>query len=235
MALPIVSSSKYTTLVPSLGITVEYRPYVVKEEKILMIAMESKDQKQIVRAIKEVIKGCVFDNIDVNKLTTLDIEVLFLRLRGKSVGERADLRFKCDSCEAMTDVSINLDDVQPPVISAESKNIMINDSVGIVVRYPSITDMEKYTEKQLASVDGVMNLITDCIESIFDDENVHNTNDEKRSDVVDFVDGLTSTQFKKVAEFFQDMPALTHDVRYNCISCDAVNEVQLKGLTSFFM
>ena len=170
MALPIVSSSRYSTQVPSLGTTVEYRPYVVKEEKILMIAMESKNQKQIIRAIKDVITACVFDNIDASKLTSLDIEVLFLKLRGKSVGERADLRFKCGTCEAMTDVSINLEDVAVPELDVKSRTIMIDNKVGVVVRYPSITDMEKYTDKQLSSVDGVMSLITDCIESIFDDD-----------------------------------------------------------------
>jgi len=234
MALPIVSSSRYSTQVPSLGTTVEYRPYVVKEEKILMIAMESKNQKQIIRAIKDVITACVFDNIDASKLTSLDIEVLFLKLRGKSVGERADLRFKCGTCEAMTDVSINLEDVAVPELDVKSRTIMIDNKVGVVVRYPSITDMEKYTDKQLSSVDGVMSLITDCIESIFDDENIHSTKDEKRSEIVAFIDSLSSTQFKNVAAFFQDMPALVHDVKYNCISCDAPNEIQLKGITSFF-
>jgi hypothetical protein len=151
MALPQVNSSKYTVFVPGLGKEVNFRPYLVKEEKILMMAMESNDQKQILGAIKDVIEACVFDNISVNKLAVFDLEVLFLHLRAKSVGERINVNVKCKSedCKAETPVEIDLDDIKTPEINPEDKVIMLSEDIGLTLRYPSFEDIQRFDPEYL--------------------------------------------------------------------------------------
>tara|TARA_R110000796_G_scaffold31104_6_gene82747 strand:+ start:4928 stop:5635 length:708 start_codon:yes stop_codon:yes gene_type:complete len=235
MALPIVTSIKYETVIPSMNKTVEFRPYVVKEEKILMIAMESKDQAQIVMALKDVIGACVSQSIDTSKLTMFDIESLFLRLRSKSVGENVEVTLKCTECSHPHPIDINLDEVKVPEVFEANKTISINDQIGIVMRYPSIDDMKQYSEEQLGSVDGIMSLMVDCIVTIFDADNVYNTADEPRKNIVDFIESLSSGQFGKIAKFFSEMPGLVHVIDFNCKKCSTDNTLELKGIQSFFM
>lgn len=234
MALPIVNSSRYETVIPSTGKEITFRPYLVKEEKILMVAMESKDEKQIAAALIDVIKACVFEDINVNELTMFDVESIFLRLRSKSVGEKSDVRLKCNECEQLTDIEIDLDSIEVETVEDNSRTVAITEEVGVLLRYPSITDMQKYKQKELESVEGVTNLIADCIESIYDNDNVYNVKEEPRKNVVAFIDGLSSKQFAALAQFFADSPQLKHDVNFKCASCGVDNTLELKGLQSFF-
>ena len=146
MALPQVNSSRYSVFVPGLDKEVEFRPYLVKEEKILMVAMESNNQKQILGAIKDVIEACVFDNINVNKLAVFDLEVLFLHLRAKSVGERISVNVKCQNpeCGAESPVEVDLDDIKSPEISDDDRIVMLSEEIGITLRYPSFEDIQKF-------------------------------------------------------------------------------------------
>jgi len=235
MALPIVTSAKYSTVIPSMNKKVEFRPYLVKEEKILMIAMESKNQKQIVTALKDVISACVYDKIDTSKLTMFDIESLFLRLRSKSVGENVEVSLKCTECSHPHPREINLDEVEVTEVDDESKTIRINKEIGIVMRYPSINDMSQYSDGDLQTIDGIMNMMVDCIVTIFDNDNVYNTKDEPRKNVVEFIDSLNSTQFAMIAKFFSDMPSLVHNIEFDCDKCSVHNKLELKGIQSFFM
>lgn len=234
MALPIVNNSRYETTIPSTGKAITFRPYLVKEEKILMVAMESKDEKQIASALTDVISACVFDDIDVSKLTMFDIESIFLRLRSKSVGETSELRLKCSSCEESTDVSINLDEIEVPVTDSVERTVQLTDEIGVVLRYPSMSDMQKYKQKELETVEGITNLIADCIDSIFDNENVYNVKEEPRKNIMGFLDGLNTKQFTLLAEFFGSAPTLVHEVEFKCRSCGKGNSLEIKGLQSFF-
>jgi hypothetical protein len=236
MALPKVMSSRYSTTLPSTGQTIEYRPYVVKEEKILMIALESQDQKQIVRAMKDVVKACVFDDIDIRKLTAFDLEWMFLKLRSKSVGEKAVVKLKCleEECNGVTDVDIDLESVKVDGDFDKDKVIKITDDMGVTVRYPSVDDLAKYDTKKLNTFQGAVEMIVDCIDTIYDDENVYDTKDEKREDVVDFLESLSSTQFKKIADWFQSMPTVADVVEYSCMACGKKQELELRGIQSFF-
>ena len=135
MALPQLNSARYEIVIPSQNRTVSYRPYLVKEEKILMVALESQDQGMIMRAIKDVIEQCVYDDIDVNKLAVFDIETLFLALRAKSVGENMDLKIKCTECESLVDVSVNVDDIEIPQINTDNV-VMLTETIGVTLRYP---------------------------------------------------------------------------------------------------
>jgi len=233
MALPTLNAAKYRTVIPSLNKEVEYRPYLVKEEKILMIAMESKDQGQILRALKDVIKACIYDDIDVNKLAMFDLEALFLKLRGKSVGESTEIKIKCKHCEAENHQEINFEEINMPVVTKQNNVIALTDDIGVTLRYPSVGGLERQDQKA-NQVDQAMNMIVECIESIYDSSNVYSAKDEGTKAVKEFVDSLNSAQFKKLTAYFEEMPAVTYDMNFDCIKCGETNEMELRGFDNFF-
>ena len=234
MALPQLNSARYETTIPSLGKTISYRPYLVKEEKILMLALESQDQKMIMRAIKDVIELCTFDDINVNKLAVFDIECLFLALRSKSVGESIDLNIKCDKCDSRNDVQISFDDIKQPVVNDEKRVIMVTDDVGITLRYPSFKDVSLIKPGDDESIEGAMNLVVQCIDNIFDDDGVYDAKNETKKSLTDFVESLNNEQFIRLSDFFQSSPSLSYDMEFNCVSCKEPNVQELRGLQSFF-
>ena len=235
MALPQVNSSRYSTKLPSTGVEIEYRPYLVKEEKIMMVALESKDNKQIVGAMKDVAQACILTDVDVDKLTAFDLEWMFLQLRSKSVGEKADVKLKCqvEGCGGMTDVSIDLSDVEMDDYEP-NRVIQLNSDVGVQMVYPSVSLVEKYDEDKLKNVDGIFDMIIDCLDTIYDKDDVYQVKDERREDVRDFVESLTSGQFSQLAEFMQKIPMVKKQVEWCCSKCGADNEMELRGLQSFF-
>ena len=235
MALPQVNSSRYSTKLPSTGVEIEYRPYLVKEEKIMMVALESKDNKQIVGAMKDVAQACILTDIDVDKLTAFDLEWMFLQLRSKSVGETADVKVKCqqDDCEGMTEVSVDLSEVEMDDYEP-NRVIQLNDNIGVQMVYPSVSLVEKYDEEKLKNVDGIFDMIIDCLETIYDKDAVYQVKDERREDVKDFVEALTSGQFSQLAEFMQKIPSVKKLIEWRCSKCEANNEMELRGLQSFF-
>jgi hypothetical protein len=234
MALPKLNTARYETTIPSSGRTVEYRPYLVKEEKILMIALESQDQKAVLRAVKDVIESCVFDKINVNSLAIFDVESLFLSLRSKSVGEGVDVNVKCEKCEGENQYKVDLQEIAIPNVEEQDKNIMLTDDVGVTMRYPSFKDMEILGNEELESVEGVMKLITSCIDGIYDIDTVHKGSDQSKEELTEFVDSLNSDQFKKMSDWFEGMPTISHTIEFDCISCKTENKQTLRGLQSFF-
>ena len=235
MALPKLNAARYRTIVPSLNTEVEYRPYLVKEEKILMMALESKDQKQIIMAIKDVISNCVYDDLNVNKLTMFDLEALFLKLRSKSVGETTEVKAQCEHCEAENKKIIKFDDIQMPVVDKKSSTIALTDTVGLTLSYPKVSDLEKHEGgDEVSSIDGMMEIIIDCIDSIYDEDEVHSAKDSKRQELRDFVDSLNSEQFASLAGYFQDLPALKYNLKFKCNKCGKDNNIELRGLENFF-
>ena len=236
MALPVVNSSRYSTILPSTGDDIEYRPYLVKEEKIMMVALETKDNKAIVGAMKDVAKACILtENIDVENLTTFDLEWLFLRLRAKSVGEVAKVQLKCEDeqCSSMTEVNVELDDVDLSHIS-ETRVVDLTGEVGVVMKYPTISMMEGYDTEKLKSTKGAFDMIADCIESIYDADNVYHAKDEERKAIMDFLDTLTSTQFSNLVDWMSNTPTLKKDVEWTCVGCNEERKLELRGLQSFF-
>jgi PDZ domain-containing secreted protein len=230
MALPQLNTAKYTTMVPSLKREVSFRPYLVKEEKVLMMAMETQDQRSIMRAVKEVIKSCVFDDINVDKLAMFDIEALFLALRSKSVGENVTIKLKCD-CEELTEVTINLDEIQMNDI--EKDNIIrLTPDVGVTMRYPALSDIENIDAE--GGIDSMMDMIIQCMDSIYDTDAVHDVSNESKESVQSFLDSLNGEQFKKLAEFFEELPSLNYNAEWNCVGCNKHNTMELKGIASFF-
>ena len=199
-----------------------------------MVAMESNDQKQILGAIKNVIEACVFEDIDVNKLAVFDLEVLFLHLRAKSVGERISVNVKCQAkeCGFESPVEIDLDDIKSPEISDDDKIVMLSEDIGLTLRYPSFEDIQKFDPEYLEKIDGIMELLVLCIDNIFDTEEVYEDSSDKEK--MEFIENLNTDQFQSISSFFDGMPSLKHDIKFTCVKCEHENKVELKGIQSFF-
>ena len=236
MALPKLNVPQYTVELPSTGEKISMRPFLVREEKVLMIALESNDMEQISKAVRNIIKSC-YDLPDMDKLTVFDIEYLFLQLRAKSVGENMNIQIKCqdEKCDGLTPLSINVDDVE--IINKNQERTILLDKdlgVGLEMKYPSIEIISSLDIEKLNSIEGVMDLIVDCVDSIFDDENVHEASAQSKEELQEFVESLSSEQFKKVQNFLQDVPAVYYKTDYKCDKCNKKHEVELRGLNSFF-
>ena len=234
MALPKMSVPYYTVELPSTGAELSMRPYLVREEKVLMIALESQDGDQITKAVRNIISSC-YSIDDMDSLTVFDVEMLFLQLRAKSVGEEMKLQVKCKECEKMTPVVINIDDIK--VSGKEQETTIMLDSttgVGIKMKYPSLELIGNISPEKFNSVEGIMELILDCIDNIFDADNVYSAKSETKKGLEDFIDSLNSAQFKKIQDFFQDSPAVSYVDKFKCTHCETENELELKGLNSFF-
>ena len=189
MSLPILESPKYELKVPSTGKKAHYRPYLVKEEKILMIAMESENQTQILDAMKEVVKACTYDKVDVNKLTLFDLEYMFLKLRSKSVGEIAKVGIRCDKCKESNKVEINLDTIEIAV-PALSNKVKLTDKVGVVLHWPHVGSIDLDEVKKKNKVDSAMEMMIECIESIYDEKNVYPAVDSTKEELLSFLGSL---------------------------------------------
>jgi hypothetical protein len=237
MALPKMSVPRYTVELPSTGEKLNMRPYLVKEEKVLMIALESNDPVQISEAVRSIIQSC-YELESLDNLTVFDVEMLFLQLRAKSVGEEMKIQIKCkgEECGIMNPLDINIDDIKIHKPDSTDGTILFGDSngVGIKMKYPTAEVIGKLDPEKIESVEGIMDLIVDCIESIFDEDNVYSAKKEKREDLVEFIENLNSEQFKLVQAFFQDTPSVSYYSEFTCAKCKLVNEVELKGLNSFF-
>ena len=239
MSLPKVNTPVYETVLPSTGTVIKYRPFLVKEEKILLTAMEAEDDKVVSNAVNQIIKNCVQGNIKVKELPTFDIEYLFLRLRAKSVGEKVTVGLKpwgCPNnegklCENTTEVEINLEEVKVDKKKAPSPKIMLDDKIGIKMRYPDINTINlSGTTSEAAGMD----VIRGCVDMIFTGEDTHERDSFTDEELDEFIDSLNSQQFKLIKDFFDNMPVLKHTVKYKCNTCGEKKETTLQGLNSFF-
>jgi phage FluMu protein Com len=234
MALPKLVSAKHTMKIPSTGQTVEYRPYLVKEEKVLMMAFETKDQSQMVRALRDTVAACTEGQVDVDKLALFDLEYVFLKLRAKSVGETSKLKIKCSDCSTSNEVSVDLNTVAVQGEVKQNAKVQLTDEVGVVLKYPTVKGSYKNTSKAKDDTSQAFAQIAASIESIYDAENVYAAADESPESLNDFIESLTSDQFKKITEFFDDMPKLKHDIEFDCSNCKTHNKITIEGLTNFF-
>ena len=235
MALPILETPKYETKIPSTGKKIHYRPYLVKEEKILMVAMESSDQKQMLQAMKDVVASCTFDKVDPDKLALFDLEYLFLKLRAKSVGETSKLSIKCEKCEKKTNVDVHLDSIEVDMSHAPSNKIKLTDKVGISLTWPKVdflTTLGSKTEEDQRK--ALFDIVIKCIDSIYDEKQIHKAADQTPEELLVFVESLNQSQFQKIQEFIEKMPKLEHEIVFNCAHCKQENKVMIRGLQNFF-
>tara|TARA_Y100001970_G_scaffold26812_2_gene32437 strand:- start:1994 stop:2710 length:717 start_codon:yes stop_codon:yes gene_type:complete len=237
MPLPKITAPTYELVLPSSDRKVKYRPFLVKEEKLLIIAMESEDTKQITEAVKNVLKNCILTRgIKVEKLSTFDIEYLFLNIRGKSVGEDVEVMITCpDDGVTQVPAVINLDDIKIVTSDEHTRDIKIDDTLSIRMKYPSMDEFIKNNfDVSDMDIDDTFKLIASCIEQVYSEEESWTASDCTTKELVDFIDQLGSKQFKEVENFFTTMPKLSHTLKVVNPKTKVENEILLEGLQSFF-
>ena len=238
MPLPKIATPTYELELPSTGKTIQYRPFLVKEEKVLVIALESEDNKQITTAIKTVLRNCVLTKgIKVEFLPTFDIEFLFLNIRGKSVGEEIEVNIICpDDEETQVPVTINLDDIKIQKDENHTNRIKVDDSIMMEMKYPSLDQFIKnnFDFNEENQMDQSFQLIASCIDKIYSEDEVWATADCTKKEVNEFLESMNSGQFKEIEKFFETMPKLKHDVKVKNPKTGVESDVVLEGLASFF-
>ena len=237
MALPIIETPRYELTLPSQDIKVQYRPFLVKEEKILLMAMESKDNNEIVNATKDILKACTYDKLDIEKLPMFDIEYILLQVRGKSVGEMAKFRVLCpDDKETLVPVEIDLSKINVEVDDAHTNNIVIDEKrkLGVVFNYPTLEFSQVGMTLDAKNLDSAFKVIVDCIDHIYEGDKTYSAKDSTKQELKDFIENLSQEAFKKIRKFFDTMPQLRHEIEVENPKTKVKNKITFKGLQDFF-
>lgn len=232
MALPSLSAPEFITAVPSTGEEIKYRPFLVKEEKILLMALEGNDQNEITNAIMKILGNCILSDLNLKKLATFDIEYLFLKLRGKSVGEVIELKIAHSNpdnpCTHRTEVEVNIDQIKV-VGDKPSDKVQLDENIGVKLRFAGMDDI---TTVDTDSSADLFKMIAGCVDYVYDQENVYGEFSAKEMEA--WLEQLSSEQFAKITAFFNDAPKLQHTVKWKCPECGEEDEVVLEGLAAFF-
>jgi len=240
MTLPMMNTPTYNLVVPSTGEKIKYRPFLVKEEKALLIAQQSEDVEVMVDSLKQVIRDCVLDKIDVESLAIFDIEFIFTQIRAKSVGEIIELLFPCDvdhgedQEKAKLKISIDLTKIQVEFPTEHSKKIDLFGDVGVVMKYPSFSMLTKMESLDVENVESIFDIIASSIEYIYEGDELHYAKEQSKEELLEFLYNLTNEQFNKLQTFFANMPKISKTVEYNCPVCAKHHTVTLEGMQSFF-
>ena len=237
MALPIIENPRYELTLPSSDVQVQFRPFVVKEEKILLMAMETKDNNEIVNATKDILKACTFEKLDIESLPMFDIEYLLLQIRSKSVGEVANFKVICpDDKQTATDVELNLSTVQVQVDDDHSNKVVIDEErkLGLVLNYPSLGITKAGFDVNKENVETMFNVVASCIDHIYEGDKTYPAKDSTKKELVEFLEGLSQKAFLKIKKFFDTMPQLRHEVEVTNPKTGIVSKVTFKGLQDFF-
>jgi|APSaa5957512535_1039671.scaffolds.fasta_scaffold12122_4 hypothetical protein len=239
MPLPLLATPTFELIQPSTGKPIEYRPFLVKEEKNLLIALEADDEKETSRAVKNIIKSCVISTVDVEKLPSFDIEYIFLNIRSKSVGELIELQYHHidntnnagDECKHVQNISVDVNEITCVASDDHSKKVHLTDTIGIVMKYPTLREVEKAQAKK-SEVDSLFSLISSSVESVWEGEDVTTEFADEEMDA--FIESMTNDQFEKLKTFFDTMPRVRYTIEYTCGGCGEETKVDIEGLQSFF-
>ena len=238
MPLPKIATPEYELVLPSTQKKITYRPFLVKEEKLLVLALESENTKQITTAIKSVLKSCILTRgIKVEKLPTFDIEYLFLNIRARSVGEDVEVNIVApDDGETSITVTIDLDEIQVHTNDNHTNKIKLDETLMMEMKYPSLEQFisNNFDFKGEVDIDKSFELIASCIDKIYNDEDVWSTDDCTKKEVIDFLDQMNSNQFKEIEQFFDTMPKLSHTIEVTNPVTKVKSTIVLEGLSSFF-
>ena len=237
MALPSIETPRYELTLPSQDVKVQYRPFLVKEEKILLMAMESKDNNEVVNATKDILKACTYDKLDIEKLPMFDIEYILLQVRGKSVGEIANFKVICpDDKTTAADVELNLSDVNVQVDDEHTNRIIIDETrdLGLVLNYPSLGITKAGFDVNKTDIDTMFGVVAGCIDHIFEGEKTFPAKDSTQKELKEFLEGLPQAAFLKIKKFFDTMPQLRHEVEVTNPKTGVKSKVTFKGLQDFF-
>tara|TARA_B110000977_G_scaffold141081_1_gene179056 strand:+ start:836 stop:1576 length:741 start_codon:yes stop_codon:yes gene_type:complete len=238
MTLPKVEVPTYELTLPSQDIKVKYRPFLVKEEKILLIAAETGGQKELVQAIKDIVDACTYNKIDASKLPIFDLEYLFLQIRAKSVGEIAKIKVLCpDDNETYADVTVDLSKVEVQVDDSHNNKIMIDEqkNLGIIFKYPTIDSISlKAGEDVKANTETLFSVLVGCIDHIFEGEKIYHSTDSSLEELKEFLENLSQSNFEKLKQFFETIPKLTHELEIENPKTKVKSKVTLSGVQDFF-
>ena len=247
MGLPTIAVPEYTLTIPSSGKEVKYRPFLVKEEKILLLALESEKTEEIINTTKTIINNCVYGDIDVDNMPTFDVEYIFLQLRGKAKGEVLDLKYKCPKCEQEISIDINIDNIAVQKNKEHTKDIKLNEELGVVMKYPNLSLQSKIIEvEDKPEVEKLFETMIACIDYIYDKETTYPSKDHTEQEMSTFLESLTDNQFQNISKFFETSPTLRHEIELHCKNkgkvpkgekkkeCGYKEKITLEGLNSFF-
>jgi len=236
MALPKLNTPTYELEVPSTDEKIKYRPFLVKEEKILLMAMESKDNAQIINAVKDIVSSCTFEKLNVATMPMFDMEFIFLNIRAKSVGEVSKLKILCpDDKKTYASVELDLTKVEVQVGDDHSNKIELTDDMGIIMTYPTI---DSFLESGIETVNAsnMLDVVGSCVLQIYEQkgEKVYQAKDQTKKELTEFIESMNSGQFKKLQSFFDTMPKLTHTIQVKNPKTKKTSDVKLTGLNDFF-
>lgn len=232
MPLPKLDTPKYPIIIPSSKKKTFFRPFLMKEQKVLLMALQSENTEQMMQAMCDLVKSCV-DNIDdPDSMPMFDIEYLFANIRGKSVGENIELKIKCPKCEKKTDATVNIEEIEVKFPEGVSNKIMLNEKMGMIVRYPRIKD----AYQNLTSMDGdeIFKFVGNAIETVFDETSIYTKKDFTDDEILQFIESLNASQFEKIIDFYKNLPHLSKTINCTCIHCRENISMDYRGLQDFF-
>jgi hypothetical protein len=242
--LPKLDVPVYEVKLISTDKTIRFRPFLVKEQKLFLMASESDDQKETVNVIRQVLRNCILDEIDVDNLSTFDLEYLFMNLRARSVGEVVDLKYKCNNtikdeagedkkCTGSVEFNLNLLEIQPTKNPEHNTKIQLTENLGICLKYPTFEMIQKY--ETMNENDVMLNVLIDCVDYIYDKEQIYYAKDSTKEEIIEFIDGLQQAHLEKIKIFFDTMPEIKKDVHFKCPKCDYEEDIEIKGMQNFFV
>ena len=226
---------KYNITIPSNNREISVRPFLVKEEKIMLIALESQDPKQIASGVLDTVRSCILDDVSVDSLTSYDIEYLFLQLRCKSVGEITDLLLKCNSCEHENKVSFNLNDIKMNVKTVQNK-IKVTDDIALEMKHPSFISLannENIVGEQTTTTDQIFSLIKESVVAVMSGDDRIDIKEVQLNEFQEFLESMTQQQFNSIRNYIENIPKLTHNINFQCEKCNEDNTITVEGLQSF--
>ena len=231
MALPILETPNYELILPSTNKKVKYRPFLVKEYKILLTTVEA-DVSEITRIVTELVDNCTFNKLDISKLAHFDVEYLFLNIRAKSISETADIIINCE-CGEKIDYTLDITNLKVVKNEKSTNKIMLTDDVGVVLRYPKFDEMLDIRDNSNST--RIVELITDCVDAVFTKDDYFDKTSYTNEELNNFISSFTKKQFDKLEEFFRNIPKIVQHIETDCPSCKKTNIVDLEGLQNFFV
>lgn len=238
MPLPKIDTPIFELILPVSNIKIKFRPFLVKEEKILLMAMESNEEQSTMLAVKQILNNCCLDDIDIENLPVTDIEFLFLNLRARSVGEVIDVQYKCNNeisegvtCDNIMKYTFNALEIAPDMSNIMDKKLEITPTLGIVMKYPSLKTMDNDSHN---TVDRMLGVITSCIDYIYDEDTIYYAKDSTTEELIEFIESLSKDQFEKIQKFFERMPKISKEIEFTCDKCGYHEKIVVEGIQNFF-
>jgi len=246
MALPKIDVPIYEAKLISTGKTIKFRPFLVKEQKLFLMASQSTDEKETVDVVKQVLNNCILSEIDVDELPTFDLEHLFMQLRARSVGEVVNLKYNCNNtvandkgekevCGSLVKFDLNILDIKPIIDEKHSNKIEINDKLGVMMKYPTLKLINGTPNLKEEDIDSVLNIIVNCIDYIYDENQMYYAKDSTKEELIEFIEGMEQNDLEKIKIFFNTMPKIAKELDFKCEKCKYEEKITIQGIQNFFV